>query len=227
MGWPHATRNLKLASTGTLGELRNAAAVLIAHEQQISPRVMTDLLLIREETTAALHELASRGIDWSCWTVILLKPDCLARELAEPVLAAVSEHVTVLTQQTVSPTADQIYAHYDDILPLSAEFGVDVRAELRRIYLGQPVIVAIGYGNDAAARLRAVLGPTDPGKADQSTIRGRFGIDTQAKARADGRLIDNLIHTSDHAGAVARDLAIWFGPDATALLVPPDPGGPP
>lgn len=66
MGCPYATWNLKLASTGTLGEPRNAAAVLIAHEQQISPRVMTDLLLIREETTAALHELASRGIDWSC-----------------------------------------------------------------------------------------------------------------------------------------------------------------
>jgi hypothetical protein len=116
------------------------------HDHQISPRVMTDLLLIREESTAAPQDLASSGIDWSWWTVILLKPDCLARELAESVLAMVSEHVTVLTQQTVPPTAEQIFAHYDDILPLSAEFGVDVPAELRRIYLGQPVIIAIGTG---------------------------------------------------------------------------------
>jgi hypothetical protein len=87
------------------------------YEHQLSPRVMTDLVLIREESTAALQDLASRGIDWSLFTVILLKPDCLARELAESVLAMVSEHVTILTQQTVHPTAEQIFAHYDDILP--------------------------------------------------------------------------------------------------------------
>jgi nucleoside-diphosphate kinase len=226
MGRTHATRNLKHASSDTLEKLRDASAVLVAHEHQISPHLMTDLLLIREETTAALHDLAHVGIDWSWWTVILLKPDCLARELTESVLAAVSEHVTIIAQQTVHPAAEQIFAHYDDIVPLSAEFGVDVPAELRRIYLGQAVIVAIGHGPSAAARLRAVLGPTDPGDADQATIRGRFGLDTLAKARADGRLIDNLIHTSDHAGVVARDLAIWFGPDATALLIPPDPGEP-
>jgi hypothetical protein len=112
------------------------------YDHQISSRVMTDLLLIREERTAALQDLASSGIDWSLVTVILLKPDCLARELAESMLAVVSAHVTILTQQTVHPTAEQIFAHYDDILPLSAEFGVDVPAELRRIYLGQPVIIA-------------------------------------------------------------------------------------
>jgi hypothetical protein len=56
MGWAHATRNIKRASTDTLVRLRDAAAVLIEHDQQISPRVMTDLLLIREETTAALQE---------------------------------------------------------------------------------------------------------------------------------------------------------------------------
>src|SRR5580692_2811798 len=100
----HATRNLKHVSSDTLAKLRDAAAVLIAHEHQISPRVMTDLLLIREETSAALHDQASSGIDWSSRAVILLKPDCLARELAESVLAAVGEHVTVLAQRTIYPT---------------------------------------------------------------------------------------------------------------------------
>ena len=74
-----------------------------------------------------------------------------------------------------------------------------------------------------------MLGPTDPAEADPATIRGRFGTDTLRKARSEGRLIDNLIHTSDHAGVVARDLATWFGPDATTLLTPPPPitGGTP
>lgn len=166
--------------------------------------------------------------DWSHWTVILLKPDCLARNLTGPVLGMVGQHVHVTTQHTLYPTIEQVFTHYADILPLSAELGVDVAAELRRIYLGHPVTVALGYGPDAAIRLRAVLGSTDPAKADPATIRGRFGTDTLRKARSQGRLIDNLIHASDHAGTVAGDLARWFGPHATTLLTPPtSPGGAP
>ena len=147
------------------------------------------------------------GIDWSQWTVILLKPDCLA-----------AQHVRVTAERILYPTAEQVFTHYDDIVPLSAELGVDVAAELRRIYLGHPVMVALGHGPDAAVRLRAVLGPTDPAEAGPDTIRGRFGTDTLRKARSEGRLIDNLVHSSDHADVVARDLAIWFGPGTTALL---------
>jgi nucleoside-diphosphate kinase len=166
------------------------------------------------------------GIDWSRWTVILLKPDCLARNLVRPVLAMVARHVRVTAERIVHPTAEQVFTHYADILPLSAELGVDVAEDLRRIYLGHPVAVALGHGTEAATRLRAVLGPTDPAEAGPDTIRGRFGTDTLDKARSEGRLIDNLIHSSDHVGVVARDLAIWFGPGATALLTPsPDLGG--
>jgi nucleoside-diphosphate kinase len=102
-------------------------------------------------------------------------------------------------------------------------------AELRRIYLGHRVTVALGYGADAAARLRTALGPTDPADAGPDTIRGRFGTDSLTRARSQGRLIDNLIHSSDHTNTVTRDLALWFGPGAFCLLTPPspDPGAAP
>jgi nucleoside-diphosphate kinase len=162
------------------------------------------------------------------WTVILLKPDCLTRNLTGPVLAMVSEYVRVTARRTLSPTPAQVLAHYADIVPLSPELGVDVTAELHRIYIGHPVTVALGYGCDAAARLRAVIGPTDPAEAGAGTIRGCLGADTLPKARAEGRLIDNLIHTSDDAHVVARDFAIWFGVRSAALLTPPrDPGANP
>ena len=167
--------------------------------------------------------------DWSHWTVILLKPDCLARNLTGPVLGMADQHVRVTAQRALYPTIEQVFTHYADILPLSGELDVDVAAELRRIYLGHLVTVALGYGPGAAARLRAVLGSTDPAEADPATIRGRFGTDSLRNARSEGRLIDNLIHTSDHAGMVAGDLARWFGPHATTLLTPPppSPGGTP
>lgn len=54
---PRATRDLKHATTEELAAMRDAAAVLVEHERRISPRVLTDMCLIREEVTA---ELASR-----------------------------------------------------------------------------------------------------------------------------------------------------------------------
>ncbi|GGS98901.1 nucleoside diphosphate kinase [Planobispora rosea] len=162
------------------------------------------------------------GVDWSAWSVILLKPDCLQRGLAEEVLGCLSRQVRITARRVISPTEEQVFAHYDDLLPpqVSQEFGLDVPAALRRLYVGARVMVALGHGPDAAARLRTLIGPTDPGIAADHTIRGRFGVDDLATARAEGRLINNLIHTSDHAGVVERDFAIWYGPGQHHLLTP-------
>jgi hypothetical protein len=54
---PRATRDLKHATTEELAAIRDAATVLAEHERRISPRVLTDVCLIREEATA---ELGSR-----------------------------------------------------------------------------------------------------------------------------------------------------------------------
>ncbi|MEV8637598.1 nucleoside-diphosphate kinase [Streptosporangium sp. NPDC051023] len=161
-------------------------------------------------------------VDWSTWSVILLKPDCLKRDLADEVLAWIGREMHVTARRVIYPTEVQIFAHYDDMLDprVSQEFGLDVPAALRRLYVGARVMVALGRGPDAAARLRALIGPTFPGVTDADTIRGRFGIDTLATARAEGRLINNLIHTSDHAGVVQRDFDIWYGPGRHHLLTP-------
>jgi nucleoside-diphosphate kinase len=159
-----------------------------------------------------------REIDWRRWTVILLKPDCLARNLLSPVLAMVEQHLSVLHVTTVFPTEAQIFTHYADMLPRSAELGRDVAAELRRIYLGHQAAVALGYGPNAAPRLRALLGPTDPAAAGPDTIRGRYAADSLAQATVDGRLIDNLIHSSDTTDVVPADFDTWYGPDKRHLL---------
>lgn len=161
-------------------------------------------------------------IDWTRWTVILLKPDCIRRGLVGAVLQHVGRVVTVSAARAITVTEAQIFAHYDDMLPpeVSASFGLDVSAELRRIFVGNQVVIALGHGHQAADRLRAILGVTDPAFAHPDSIRGHFGCDSLSTARAEGRLIDNLIHTSDHVGVVERDFAIWYGADNRHLLTP-------
>lgn len=165
-------------------------------------------------------------VDWSRWAVVLLKPDCLTRGLVEPVMTWINKHVTVVDRRTVTPTEEQIFAHYDDLLTTRlAHFSwVDVPADLRRTYVGQRVGIALVYGEAAAPRLRALIGDFDPSTAGLDTIRGRFGTDSLSKAMAEGRLIANVIHTSDHPAGAEREFGIWYGPAAHPLLHPPATG---
>ncbi|MCO5999798.1 nucleoside-diphosphate kinase [Actinoallomurus rhizosphaericola] len=167
---------------------------------------------------------APLAVDWTRWTVILLKPDCVRRGLVDAVLEHVSRYVRVLAVRRVTVSREQILAHYADMLSpeVSQNLGIDVPAELVRMFVGHQVVVALGYGTDAAARLRAVIGDTNPDLAGPDTIRGRFVIDTFAAARAQGRLLETVIHTSDHAEVVERDFAIWFGARNGHLLTAPE-----
>jgi nucleoside-diphosphate kinase len=160
-------------------------------------------------------------VDWSRWTVILLKPDCLDRHLVEPVLEYVRRVVDIVDHRAVTATEAQVFAHYDDMLPLSAKIGRDVPAELRRIFVGRRVGIALGHGPRAAPRLREIIGVTDPAAAGEHTIRGRFAGDNLDLAQAQGRLVDNLIHSSDTVDVVERDFGIWYGPNAAYLLREP------
>jgi len=162
-------------------------------------------------------------VDWSGWSVVLLKPDCLIRGLVAPVLTWVGQHVIVVDQRIVIATEQQIFAHYDDLLTtrLAHFTWVDVQADLRHTYVGVRVGIALAYGEDAAPRLRDLIGHFDPSQAAPDTIRGRFGDDSLRRAKAEGRLIANVIHTSDDPEGAEREFGIWYGPDQQHLLHPP------
>jgi len=165
----------------------------------------------------------SKAVDWSRWSVVLLKPDCVNRHLVAPVLTWIGQHVTVVDQRTVIPTEAQIFAHYHDLLTtrLAHFTWVDVRADLRRTYVGVRVGIALTYGDAAAPRLRDLIGHFDPNQARPDTIRGRFGTDSLRRAKAEGRLIANIIHTSDDPHGAEHEFGLWYGPDHQHLLQPP------
>jgi len=56
-------------------------------------------------------------------------------------------------------------------------------------------------GEDAVASLRAFIGATDPAKAEEGTIRARFGKSLTA----------NAVHASDSAERVEYESGIYFG----------------
>lgn len=160
------------------------------------------------------------GGEWGWWTVALCKPDATRRGLVNTVLDHIAAHTHLVHRRAVVVTEEQILTHYADMLALDDRFPFDVAAELRRNWVGQWVTVALFRGPtvDTPQRIRALLGHYDPAQAAPDTIRGRYGTDSTAAARAEGRFIDNLIHTSDDPAGTEREFGVWFGSAFAHLL---------
>lgn len=157
-------------------------------------------------------------IDWTRWSVVLLKPDCIRRGLTDAVLRRLAAVADISGRMDV--TVDwQIFVHYWDLLVDADWFDVEIPACLRSMYVGQQVTVALAHGLQGTPELlRAQLGHFDPSKAAIGTIRGDLGVDSLAAARTEGRLVENLVHTSDDVQAARRDFGTWYGANRFQLL---------
>ncbi|MGW7711613.1 nucleoside-diphosphate kinase [Streptomyces sp. NPDC054771] len=154
------------------------------------------------------------GIDFDRWAVVLCKPDAVERGLVDAVLERI-EGAGVSVRARTELTAEPWQAHvaYRDMLANPGRLPADLPARLDDAYSGQRVTVALAHGGpDIHARLRRLIGHTDPTKAVVGTIRGDLTNDSLAAATRGGRLVRNLVHTSDDPASARRDFGTWYGP---------------
>ncbi|MEV5979585.1 nucleoside-diphosphate kinase [Streptomyces sp. NPDC052114] len=152
------------------------------------------------------------GIDFTRRAVVLCKPDAVERGLVGTVLDRIrAAGITVTGRRDLTAAAWQAHVAYRDLLAGTGS-APGVRPEqLDAAYAERPVVVALAHGEAGLhARLRQLLGHTDPTRAVPGTIRHDLGEDSLAAARAEGRLVRNLVHTSDDTDAARRDFGTWF-----------------
>lgn len=63
-----------------------------------------------------------------------------------------------------------------------------------------PIVVMVLEGDDVIARNRAIMGATDPAKADKGTIRADFA----------GNIERNIVHGSDAPDTAANEIRYFF-----------------
>lgn len=130
-------------------------------------------------------------------TLILFKPDALEKKLCGRVLARFEEAGLKLRGLKMLKFDDALlrehYAHIAD-----KPFFPEVAAFMTRT----PVVALALEGENAVARVRELLGPTDSRKAAQGTIRGDFGVDVMV----------NVCHASDSPTTAAAELNRFFRP---------------
>ncbi|GAA2345137.1 hypothetical protein GCM10010376_77880 [Streptomyces violaceusniger] len=152
------------------------------------------------------------GIDFDRWAVILCKPDCVERGLVPRVLDMIRAcGVTVTDRVDLVAQPWQAHVVYRDLLAATKRAPRDLPTYLDEAFANRPVSVALAHGEPGIhARLRQLVGHTDPTMAVAGTIRGDLGNDSLAAALAERRLVRNLVHTSDDPEAARRDFGTWY-----------------
>ncbi len=70
-----------------------------------------------------------------------------------------------------------------------------------------PIVAAVFEGEDAVARIRKLMGKTDPAQAEAGTIRRDFGLDIER----------NVIHGSDSVETAENEIQLLFSEDETLI----------
>lgn len=131
-------------------------------------------------------------------TLAIIKPDATERNLIGQILAHLEDagfriRAMRLTRLTEAQ-AREFYAVHK---------GRPFYEDLVEFMISGPVVPVLLEADDAVARLREVIGATDPAEAEEGTVRALY-------AESKGR---NSIHASDAPETAAREVRFFF-PDA-------------
>lgn len=128
-------------------------------------------------------------------TLILLKPDCLQKQVVGKVISRLEEKNYAIVATRMIQLDDSLlqehYAHVSD-LPFFPEIAAFMSS--------RPVIAMILEGENVVQGVRDLLGPTDSTVAPKGTIRGDLGTDRMR----------NVVHASDSSENAKIEIERFF-----------------
>lgn len=135
--------------------------------------------------------------------LVIIKPDAARRHVTSEILKRLkSTGISVHEQKELTITPEQAAGLYRPHKDKAFYAG------LVRYMTSGPVTVVRLSGGNAIARIRMLMGPTDPAQAPKGTIRGDF---YDGNVFTDYGAMQNLIHGSDSPESAERELGIFFG----------------
>ena len=132
-------------------------------------------------------------------TLVLVKPDGVARGLTGEVLARIEANgyrlVDLRLLHAERSVLEQHYAEHQ---------GKPFYEPLVEFMLSGPVVAAVVEGHRVIEGFRSLAGTTEPTTAAPGTIRGDLGRDWGEKVQ------QNIVHGSDSPESAEREIGIWF-----------------
>jgi nucleoside-diphosphate kinase len=129
-------------------------------------------------------------------TLFMIKPDAVARGLVGEIVAVMEREGFVLErlelQRFERAKAETFYGVHRD----KPFFG-----SLVEYITSGPVVATVLAGDAAIARVRELMGATDPAQAAAGTIRRKYGESIER----------NAVHGSDSPESAVHEIAVVFG----------------
>lgn len=128
--------------------------------------------------------------------MVICKPDAVERGLVGEILGRFERKgLRLVAAELRNLDEDLLARHY------SEHVGKDFYNDLVAFMSRSPALTAVVEGPEDTWRVvRAMMGATDPLKAEPGTIRGDFGTE----------VTENLVHGSDSAASAQREVGLFF-----------------
>jgi nucleoside-diphosphate kinase len=141
-------------------------------------------------------------------TLVLLKPDAVARGLVGRVLGRFEDAaLKVVGVKMRHLDAEFTRRHYSD---LEERLGKEIYDSTAGFMQSGPVIAVALEGVDAVAKVRKIIGSTYPDQAAPGTVRGDFAHQTKASSEVSGKAVMNLVHASGNSEEAKYEVGLWF-----------------
>lgn len=128
-------------------------------------------------------------------SLILVKPDGTARHLTGAIIARLEEQGLKLVGLKMLQMDRELARRHYEVHKAKPFFS-----GLVDYITSGPIVAAAFEGDQAVEKIRKIMGPTDPEKAEKGTIRGDFGIDIER----------NTVHGSDAVATARQELNLFF-----------------
>ena len=129
-------------------------------------------------------------------TLIIIKPDAVEAKCVGKIIDIFeTEKFDIIQTEMMSLSDDMLKDHYCHLT--DKPFFPEIVEFMQSL----PVIVMTLQGKNAVARVRDLVGVTDPSEADEGTIRKQFGTD----------VMKNVVHASDSVKNAEAEIERFFG----------------
>jgi nucleoside-diphosphate kinase len=129
------------------------------------------------------------------YTFSIIKPNAVRTGKTGPILSMINEAgFEIAAMRMVRMTKPQAESFYD------VHRGKPFFADLVEFMTSGPVVVMLLRHSDAVEEFRKLIGPTDPSKAEEGTIRRAFAVSMQM----------NAVHGSDSSENAQKEANFFF-----------------
>ncbi len=127
-------------------------------------------------------------------TLSIIKPDAVSAGKVGEIIAVLERHFRVVALRMVYLCPAEAGAFYE--VHRERPFFPDLVAFMS----SGPCVALVLEGEDAIARYRALMGPTDPTLAPEGTLRHLFATNTRR----------NAVHGSDSPASASEEIRFFF-----------------